>query len=215
MLHHIRRSILDKLATAECLRYGELKPTNLDGNVFNYHLKGLIADSLVQKNDAGDYCLTQLGRDYIVHRYEDSSKSAHSIFLIVLKRENEYLLRRRDVQPLLGYTGFIHGEPEVGVDIIQTAKKRLYKKTGIKDVNLTVAGSALIAQYRGNELQSYSHAVIIYGQTEQNINVETDATGHNFWSDLQATEKLLPSCAGIIKMIDDKGSWLERSFTVD
>lgn len=215
MLHHIRRAILDKLATAEYLRYGELKPENLDGNVFNYHLKGLIVDKLVQKNSAADYSLTQYGRDYIVHRYEDSSQSAHSIFLIVLQRQSQYLLRRRDVQPLLGYTGFIHGEPEAGVDIIQTATKRLYDKTGINNVDLSVAGSALIAQYIANELQSFSHAVIINGLTEQDIEIESDATGHNFWSELNAIEKLLPSCPDIIRMLDDKQVWLEQAYSLD
>jgi hypothetical protein len=215
MLHHIRRTILDELATAESRRYAELKPKDLDGNVFNYHLKGLIVDNLVQKNAGGDYSLTQQGRDYIVHRYEDQSQSAHSIFLIVLKRQSDYLLRRRDVQPLIGYTGFIHGEPEVGVDIIQTAEQRLYQKTGIKSVNLSVAGTALIAQYRADELQSFSHAVIIHGQTDQDVQVEKDATGHNFWADLSSAEKLLPSCAHIIEMIDNRQAWLERSYQLD
>jgi len=212
VIHHIKQSILNKLATADTLRYGELKPSELDGNVFNYHLKGLIVDKLAQKNLEGDYSLTPLGRDYIVHRYENPTLSAHSIFLVVLKRESEYLLRRRNVQPLLGYSGFLHGEPEAGVDILHTAAERIYSKTGIKDVKLSIAGSTLIAQYRGDELQSFSNAVIIYGQTGQNIEVESDATGHNFWADLNTVEKLLPSCVDIVKMIDNDQVWLESSY---
>lgn len=215
MLHHIRRSVLDKLATAEYMRYGELKPKDLAGNVFNYHLKGLIVDNSVQKNETGDYSLTQLGRNYIVHRHENLAQSAHSIFLIVLKRQSEYLLRRRNVQPLIGYTGFIHGEPEVGVDIIHTAAKRLYNKAGINDVHLSVVGSALIAQYHADELQSFSHATIIYGQTGQNIEVENDATGQNFWADLNSVEKLFPSCTDIIMMIENKQIWFDQSYQLD
>jgi hypothetical protein len=215
MMHHIRRSVLDKLAMAESMRYGELKPKDLDGNVFNYHLKGLIVDGLMQKSAAGDYSLTKLGRDYIVHRYENAAQTAHSIFLIVLKRQSEYLLRRRDVQPLIGYAGFVHGEPEAGVDIIETAIKRLHDKTGIKDVHLSVAGSALITQYRGGELQSFSHATIIYGQTEQDIEVAQDTTGRNFWAKLDAADRLLPSCNDIIEMIDNKRVWFERTYKLD
>lgn len=215
MIHHIRRTVLDKLATAESLRYGELKPKDLDGNVFTYHLKGLIVDDLIEKNEAGDYLLTAAGRDYIVHRYEDPALSAHSIFLIVLKRQSEYLLRRRKVQPLLGYTGFIHGEPEAGVGIIETATKRLKDKTGLKDVSLVVAGSALITQHRDDELQSYSHAVILYGETIQEITIEEDATGHNLWSSLDSAEKLIPSCDDIVAMIENKQTWLERSYSLD
>lgn len=214
MLHHIRRSVLDKLATAERIRYGGLKPINLDGNVFTYHLKGLIADGLVQKTADAEYALTQLGRNYIVHRYEDSAKSAHSIFLIVLSRQSEYLLRRRDVQPLLGFSGFIHGEPEAGIAIIETAEKRLSAKTGIKNIDLSVVGSALITQYRADELQSFSHAVIIHGQTDQNITIDHDATGHNFWSSLESVEDLLSSCKDITGMIDNKLTWLEYTYTL-
>ncbi|MBC7546490.1 hypothetical protein H7171_01960 [Candidatus Saccharibacteria bacterium] len=214
MIHHIRRSVLDKLATAEHMRYGELKPPDLGGNVFNYHLKGLITDSLVQKNDDGDYSLTHAGRDYIVHRYEDSALSAHSIFLIVLQRGSEYLLRRRAVQPLIGYTGFIHGEPEVGIDIAETAAKRLQDKTGINNVDLTVAGSALIAQYLGDELQSYSHTIILFGQTDQDIEIDSDSTGHNFWANVGTVNNTLPSCADIIKMIEDKQTWYEGFYTL-
>lgn len=173
-----------------------------------------MVDNLVEKNEAGEYLLTAAGRDYIVHRYENPALSAHSIFLIVIKRQSEYLLRRRKVQPLLDYIGFVHGEPEAGVDIIESARKRLHTKTGLKDVSLSVFGSALIAQYRDDELQSYSHAVIIYGETAQDITLEQDATGHNFWGSLDSAEKLIPSCNDIVAMIESKQAWLERSYTL-
>lgn len=215
MLHHIRRSILDELATAETKRYGQLKPDDLDGNVFTYHLKGLIADKLVQKTEAGDYSLTQSGRDYVVHRYETPALSAHSIFLIVIRRQSEFLLRKRDVQPLIGFTGFVHGEPEAGVDIIESAKRRLSNKTGIDGVELSVAGSALITQYRGGELQSFSHAAILYGETDQDLTVTSDNTGRNFWGALDATEQLLPSCHDIVEMLESGQHWLERTYQLD
>ncbi len=212
MIHHIRRSILDKLATADSLRYGQLKPSELDGNVFTYHLKGLITDDFVQKNDVGDYSLTQRGHGYIVRRYEDSREAAHSVFLVVLKNGTDYLLRRRDVQPHLGYTGFVHGEPEAGTPVLQTAVKRIFEKTGIEDVELSVVGSALIAHYHQEELLSYSNALIIYGETDQDMTVERDATGHNFWGQPASVENAFPSCSNIIKMIEDGNVWFERAY---
>ena len=215
MIHHIRKSILDKLATAQSMRYAELKPPNLDGNVFTYHLKGLISEKFVLKNDFGEYSLTQAGKDYIVHRYEESALSAHSIFLIVLQNESNYLLRRRKVQPLIEYAGFMHGEPKAGENVLVSAKKRLCAKTGIENVKLSIAGSALISQYINSELQSFSSAIIIYGKTNKNIKIESDSTGINFWSSLGSTEKLLPSCNDIIKMINEKQTWLEQSYSLD
>jgi hypothetical protein len=140
-----------------------------------------MVDDYVQKQPDGSYSLTSVGRDYIVHRYEVPTQTAHSILLIVVKNGEKYLMRRRLVQPLLGYTGFVHGEPVLDSDVVETAKGRLLEKTGLS-VELTVKGSALIAQYNQDELQSYSHAVILYGESTQSHIHLSDATGENFGS---------------------------------
>ena len=162
MLHHIQKHILNTLARTDCARYSELKPIELDGNTFTYHLKRLIFDDYVLRNDDNNYELTQRGKTYIVHRYEDPTLQAHSIFLIVLKIGDKWLLRRRLVQPHLHSVGFVHGEPRHDEPVTQTAKQRLQEKTGIV-ADLTICGSALISISNGSELVSYSHAVLLYG----------------------------------------------------
>lgn len=214
MLHHIRKDILDKLSTAEVRRYSELKPGQLDGNVFGYHLKGLITDGYVTKQADGNYSLSADGRDYIVHRHEDPSQSAHSILLIVVKNGHEYLIRQRSVQPLLGFSGFIHGEPNPDLTVTEAARKRLLDKTGL-DLELAIKGSALITQYRSGELQSYSHAVILYGETAETAITKSDATGINSWSTLEDVTKILPSCFNIVDMINSGETWLEKSYDID
>jgi len=203
MLHHIQKSIMDKLATTETKRYGELKPAELDGNVFVYHLKALLIEKYVTKSEQGDYRLTQKGKDYIVHRYENPLLQAHSIFLIAVSRDDAWLMRERLVQPLLGMAGFIHGEPIANEAIAVTAARRLQEKTGL-DVDLSVQGSGLISITRGGVLESYSHAVVLTGQTDSDISITKDSTGHNFW--LPASEldsaTILPSCIDIISRID-------------
>lgn len=203
MLHHIQKSIMDKLATAETKRYGELKPAELDGNVFGYHLKALLIDKYITKHEQGDYGLTQKGKDYIVHRYENPLLQAHSIFLIALSRGDEWLMRERLVQPLVGMVGFIHGEPIAGEAIAITAARRLHEKTGL-DVDLSVQGSGLISITRGGVLESYSHAAILTGQTDSDISITKDSTGRNFWLPASELDSLtiLPSCIDIISRID-------------
>lgn len=212
MLHHIQRSVLDKLATSERLLYSELKPSDMDGNVFGYHLKSLLAGQYIAKSDDGGYCLLSKGRDYIIKRYEDPSRSAHSIFLIVVKNsDDKYLLRKRLVQPMLGHTGFIHGEPDPEKSIIETANERLFDKTGL-DIELEIKGSALISQYVDDELHSYSSATILYGETDETDIKITDDTGKNFWSSIDSVENLLPSCHDIIDMIERRSVWFEKSY---
>lgn len=202
---------MDVLASAPSRRYGELKPPELDGNTFGYHLKMLLSEKYISKADDGSYELTAKGRSFIVHRYENQVYSAHSIYLIVIKNDASYLLRTRKVQPLLGYKGFIHGEPEHNRTVTESAKERLMTKTGL-DVHLEVKGSALITQFKDNDLQSYSHAVILYGETHQQHITENDETGKNGWSNLTDQKNLLPSCRDIIAMIDNGDTWLEKAY---
>ena len=212
-MHHIQRTILDTLATRDSLRYSEIKPDELDGNVFGYHLKSVMTDHYVEKTNDGLYKLTAKGRDYIVHRYEDSSRSAHSIFLIVIKNGSEYLLRRRRVQPLIDYSGFIHGEPEPETSVTEAAMKRLFDKTGLA-VDLNICGSTLITQNVGGELHSYSHAIVLYGETSTSHITPSDESGEFFWGSLHEVKNILPSCHDILSMIESGDNWLEKSYDI-
>ena len=204
MVHHIQKAILDTLATSNSCRYAEIKPAELDGNVFGYHLKQVIAAKLVHKDDDGNYSLTPLGRDYIVNRYEDPLTQAHSIILIVIRRGNQWLMRKRLVQPLIGHIGFVHGEPIAGEPVTHTAQQRLLNKTGIT-APLTLFSSGLITQYKDGELASYSHALIMTGETDSDYTITSDTTGEQQWCTLaeiqQQPELFLPSCVDIIERI--------------
>lgn len=216
MLHHYQRHIIDTLAKAESCRYGELKPAELEGNIFSYHLKQLLAQKYIERTLSGDYALTQLGKSYVIHRYENKTTQAHSIFLIVVRVGDKWLLRERLVQPLLGYTGFIHGEPRYDEDVIETARNRLKKKTGI-DCNLQVHASGLIKIFHENELQSHSHAILLSGEArsaQSTYLIPSDETGRNLLVDDSAMTslKLLPSCYDIISTINNSQSWFEYTY---
>lgn len=193
---------MDTLATAESKRYGQLKPSDLDGNVFGYHLKSLLVDNYVSKTIDGHYTLTSKGKDYIVHRYENPLLQAHSIYLIALSQGDKWLLRERLIQPLIGMSGFVHGEPVPGESILETAQRRLTTKTGIT-ANLRIHSSGLVAIMRGDKLESYSNTIIVVGETSQDITIEKDETGRNYWlSAAELTSKnVLPSCNDIVNRI--------------
>lgn len=202
MLHHIQKSILDTLATVQSARYSDIKPHDMDGNIFSYHLKLLIADHYAIKNKDGSYYLSQKGKDYIVHRYENPLSQAHSIFLMAIHRGDEWLVRERLVQPLLEMSGFIHGEPAADEPLLETATRRLQEKTGI-DVQLSVHSSGLIRISHDSIMESFSHAIILTGETNEDIAIKQDETGRNYWlstDDLQKAD-VLPSCTDIITLL--------------
>jgi hypothetical protein len=203
MLHHIQKSIMDKLSTAETKRYGELKPAELDGNVFGYHLKNLLTEKYINKDEDGAYTLTPIGKDYIVHRYEDATLQAHSIFLIAIRKGDKWLMRERLVQPLLGMSGFIHGEPVANENIIVTANNRLLDKTGLS-IPLNIFSSGLIKMSANNTVESFSHAIILIGETNDDFTITDDATGRQFWqsTDDLSDSSILPSCVDLVSRIN-------------
>lgn len=203
MIHHIQRTILDSLAAHESARYSELKPQNLDGNIFTYHLKQLIADKYVTKNEDGTYTLLAKGKDYVVHRFENPQVQAHSIFLIAIRKGDEWLMRERLVQPLLGMSGFIHGEPVANENIIVTANKRLLDKTGLS-IPLNIFSGGLIKMSANNTVESFSHAIILTGETSDDFTITDDATGRQFWqsTDDLSDSSILPSCVDLVSRIN-------------
>jgi hypothetical protein len=194
-----------------------MKPKDMDGNIFSYHLKLLVTDHYVVKHEDGLYGLSQKGKDYIVHRYEDVLLQAHSIFLIVIKRGDEWLMRERLVQPLLGMSGFIHGEPVANEPLLTTAAKRLQEKTGLS-VPLSIHNSGLIRIISNGTVESFSHAIILTGETNDDMSSVSDSTGRNYWLPTPALAQptILPSCTDIITSLTNNDiSTFDFSYHVD
>lgn len=217
MLHHIQKTVIDNLASKESARYGELKPSDMDGNQFTYHLKQLVIDKYVAQNEDGTYSLTKKGQDYLVRRYEDPEESAHSILLIVIRYGHKLLLRRRRVQPALGKVGFVHGEPLASEPLEQTVRERVQLKTGLDLDNIQTVGSGLVRMYRDNQIESFSHAIIVTANAKtDSLEILQDETGENFWVDekeLNAVENLIPSCHDILQLVENNSViWFDKTY---
>lgn len=217
MKHFIQKDVINTLSQVDSANYSDIKPPQMDGNQFTYHLKQLIADKLVAKNPNGTYSLTQTGRAYLVHRYEDQSKSAHSIFLIVLRYNDQIMLRTRKVQPQLGYTGLLHGEPITTSTTEQAIADRTLHKTGLTVNRIKIHGSGLIKIHVAGELQSFSHAIVAETWVDSLAGFQPeDETGTNLWTtenSLQQTDKLIPSTADILHRINSgQSGWFDLSY---
>lgn len=220
MLHYIQKSIINVLASTDPARYADLKPADMDGNQFTYHLKQLIVDRLVQKNDDATYSLTQKGRSYLIRRYENAEDSAHTIFLIIIRCGDKTLMRERKVQPMNGYVGFIHGEPIAEEPLDSTIRNRVKLKTGIDiDVNnIVMYGSGLIRIIRDGQVQSFSHAIIAEVSVDNDeLPIIEDETGKNLWihDDDPRPIKNLPSNDDIFMYIKEPSwSWFDWAYEI-
>jgi hypothetical protein len=184
--HHLQKDILHRLVLHERARFGELKPKDMDGNMFTYHLQQLIAQKYVVKNDDGTYALTPEGKAAGIN-IKLSSKAllsqAHAILLLAVRDETgAWLLRKRLAQPNYGSIGFIHGEPVASEPIADTARAILERRTGLA-ADFTVAGSGYVRMFQDTELESFTAFTLLRAEIGQTEMKTADETGENFWTD--------------------------------
>jgi hypothetical protein len=216
MLHHIQKGIINILASKDPARYADLKPSDMDGNQFTYHLKQLIVAKRVEQNDDGTYSLTQKGKAYLVTRYEEPEEAAHTIFLAVIRHGDKLLLRERLIQPSQGMVGFVHGEPTANMPLEESIKARVVAKTGLEVHDVTPVSSGLIRFMRNGQVESFSHAIIVTAVADEpTVPVEQEVTGRNFWvekAEIDSVENLLPSCRDVLKSIESSAAWFDWTY---
>ena len=210
--HHLQKTILRKLGSFDSARFSDLKPANVEGNVYTYHLQQLIKSGLISKNDDNSYSLSSLGKEYLVTTAAttaDQHQQAHSVLLLAVQRGNEWLVRKRCIQPNLGLTGFVHGEPKPGEAVEVTAQARLLQKTGLT-AEFIVRGSGLVQIYRGPELESFSHCIVLYANNPSGTLLDGDETGENSW--VSATEFDSPQYLPSMPLLHDLLAKSEQFF---
>lgn len=210
LVHHIQKHILERLVHSTSTRYADLRPANVDGNVFTYHLQQLIKAGPIEKTDDGLYCLTSAGKaEGISSKLTpiERQQQAHAVLLIAIRdAEGRWLLRKRTVHPMFGRTGFVHGEPKAGEPVIVTAQKRLLHKTGLS-AELTIAGSGFITIFQRDDLESYSQFTLLTGTVTAGDLLQKDETGENNWQkDPDFTsDAFVPSMPDLVHALNEFG----------
>src|SRR5437899_3164953 len=117
-MHRLQQHILYQLMRHHDRRYANLKPEDVEGNLFMYHLRQLISKDWVAKREDGHYELTAAG-----HRHVDGlsfntltprAQPRIVTLLVCRNKAGEYLFLRRKRQPLLGMVGFPYGKIHLG-----------------------------------------------------------------------------------------------------
>lgn len=221
MLHHIQKAIIHTLVENDSVRFAELKPTHIDGNVFTYHLKQLARDGYIKKSEEGAYVLTSAGKRLGINRnltQSDIANQAHSIFLIAGRNnEGAWLLRKRLVHPARGLIGFIHGEPEYNKPLLKSAHERLLAKTGLT-ADLQVISQGFIRIFTKTELESFTHVTLLQATNISGALRESDSTGENFWAHEPnfSDRMMLPSMPILTKIVTEPGStpFFDETYTL-
>jgi len=138
-LHAAQASILYTLRHATRARYSELlRPTNLEGDRFKYHLATLLRKKLVFKAIDGVYELTAEGKEF-ANRIDESTgreiAGPKASMLLVVRSHKDgfthYLAHRRTREPFRDYWGIASAPMLRGLPVRDSAARELKKQTGI------------------------------------------------------------------------------------
>ncbi|MEK7611214.1 MAG: NUDIX domain-containing protein [Patescibacteria group bacterium] len=139
-------NILRTLLFIPAARFTQLNNQKIGTDQFNFHLKRLLALSLVEKQGARYYSLTIKGKEAANQMDTDTAtfeKQAKVAVLIVgvrrQRNRQEFLVQKRLKQPYYGFHGFISGKVRWG-EILKEAAAREFKEEAGLSTRLELKG---------------------------------------------------------------------------
>ncbi len=216
-MHPIKRHILYHLILNPYLNFARLKPKDIEGNIFTYHLKQLITEGLVRKSSYG-YELTDEGKIYAdklsLKNLNPRIQPKIVTLLICQNQKKEYLLYQRKRQPFLNLVGFPYGKIHLGETVLQSAKRELLEKTGLNGI-LTHQGDVYLTIFEKNNLLTQMLCHIILVKNPQGELKSSSDIGECFWINIKkvSQNKLMPGAKDIYHLAIKKKSFFFAEFT--
>lgn len=223
-IHSIQAEILKALLFKPEARFSELNSGRLPTDQFTFHLKRLISDGLVSK-DNNAYTLTPTGKEFAnrfdTEKVEVERQAKLSILVIcVKKRKNlkEYLIHQRLKQPYYGFHGFITGKMRWGETAAETALRELKEEANLTGKPI-FAGIEHKMDYSpdGSFLEDKYFFIFRFENPKGKVSQDFQA-GKNFWASKNQIIKLPNLQADmrrLLKIINShKLSFIESKFTV-
>lgn len=131
----IQNHILLELIRHASRRYTELKPRDVEGNLFLYHLQGLIKEGLVQKTDEA-YTLSPKGLQFASTFSLATGKTRKQPKVLTAiactNSQGEELLIHWHRQPNTGQVSLVYGLTHFGDTVTDMAAHELAEKAGLQ-----------------------------------------------------------------------------------
>lgn len=192
-MHPLRRHIIHQLLINSYLKYSKLKPPDVEGNVFMYHLKQLIQEELIQKRVDGCYEFTSDGRLFAdtlsLKTYRPRIQPKIVTLVICQNKDGQYLLYKRKREPFINFIGFPYGKIHLGETVMEAAIRELQEKTGIA-ANLKHQGDVYLTVYQDKNVISHMLAHVFLGHDPKGELLEESEIGKCFWEKIENPKDL-------------------------
>ena len=168
--HHIQKHIVETLMFQKQARFSELRPPKTDTNLFSYHLKLLLKQSLVEKCDGG-YQLSQKGLAYVdrvsSEKFTVRSQPKIITMLVVQNSDGDVLLQKRTKQPYIDTWTLPYGKLHIDDRSLEDAAQReAFEKLGLRNPPLRHAGDCYIRVMHDDEILSTTLAHVFAFETD-------------------------------------------------
>lgn len=154
--HHIQKHILSVLMLNKIARFRDMRPPNVDSNLYSYHLGVLLKKKIVEKVDDG-YSLTKKGIVY-VDRVSTATLDVRlqpkiTTMFVIQNDEGELLLFKRYRQPFAGLWALPNGKVHLTDRTVEeSAKRELSEKLNLMDQRFRHAGECYIRTISDGEV---------------------------------------------------------------
>lgn len=207
-MNWIQQHILVELTRHPSRRYSEMRPEGVEGNLFLYHLDGLIKDGLVEKNEK-KYTLTPKGLELASTLSLGTGKTRKQpqvLTAIACKNDqDEYLFSRWHRQPNTGLVSFPHGMVHFGETLPGMAALELAEKANLT-ADLSYLGMIELRVMSGQDVSSHMLVHIFVAANTQELSessIKTDVS-EPFWSKLSKlkAEDFVPGFYELAQIVD-------------
>lgn len=209
MQNWIQRHILTELTRHEIRRYSELRPPGVEGNLFTYHLNGLLKDGLVEKT-AREYRLSAKGLQFastLSLKTGRTRKQPKVVTAVIAKNDvGDYLFSRWHRQPNAGLVSFPYGMVHFGESILDMVALELAEKAGLT-ADINYVGDVYIRGMRGTEVDRH---MLVHLFRAQNIQLGRKEemrpdTSEPFWATLSSVSpsEFVPGFYEIAQLVEE------------
>lgn len=193
----IKEHILKKIMHNPECTFSELWEKDIrdeiESNKFAYHLKKLIDEGLIKKQNNSDvYMLTSQGKKEMT--FVDGETGKKKTFplvtvLMVVVKDNKVLLMKRLKEPFYGYWGIHGGKLDFDKHIFEAAAEELKQETGLK-ADFELKGISSSKTFNDGE-QLYNHQFfILLCKNPRGHVIEKISEGENKWFEIEKINKL-------------------------
>ena len=210
----IEKEILEKLMYNSSLNYNSLwDKKKYPSSKFNYHLKKLVQDELLYKNDSGEYELSQRGNQYIAElnnkKLEKQTIPLTCSFVLCINKNREVLLQIRKKQPYLGIINIPGGKVQFGESTYDAGIRELYEESKLTAHSLKLKLIDEVRTYHTDE-NIFAH-IIAYTYVCHDFNGELELEnqeGEMKWfslEEIQEVSNIFPNLKKIIpELVEDE-----------